>query len=71
MQLISYVKTPMNKRLLISESCDDSNRCISCRGIPDQHTIYFPRSVHVWLSTIRISHGPRIATFHEVVDRVG
>jgi hypothetical protein len=29
-----------NKRLLISESHGDSNRCTSCRGKPDQHDMY-------------------------------
>jgi hypothetical protein len=32
--------TATNKRLLISESCDDSNRCTPCRGKPDQHDTY-------------------------------
>jgi hypothetical protein len=65
MQLISYVKIITNKRLLISESHGDSNRCTSYKGKPDQHTTRFPHSVCVWLSTIRISHGPRIEIFHE------
>jgi hypothetical protein len=30
----------MNKRLLISESHGDSNRCTPCRGKPDQHDTY-------------------------------
>jgi hypothetical protein len=34
------VKTVTNKRLLISESRDDSNRCTPCRGKPDQHTTH-------------------------------
>jgi hypothetical protein len=40
MSLISYVKTAMNKRLLISESHDDSNRCTPYRGKPDTHNTY-------------------------------
>jgi hypothetical protein len=40
MPLISYVKTVMNKRLLISESHDNLNRCTPCRGKPDQHDTY-------------------------------
>jgi hypothetical protein len=32
--------TPTNKRLLISESRGDSNRCTPCRGKPDQHATY-------------------------------
>jgi hypothetical protein len=57
--------TVTNKRLLISESRDDLNRCRPCRGKPDQHATRFPRSVHVWSRTIRISCGPHIATFCE------
>jgi hypothetical protein len=40
MQLNSYVKTATNKRLLIFESRDDSNRYTPCRGKPDQHDMY-------------------------------
>jgi hypothetical protein len=54
-----------NKRLLISKSCDDSNRCTPCRGKPDQHTTHIPRSVRVWSQIIRISRGQCIATFHK------
>jgi hypothetical protein len=32
--------TVINKRLLISESCNDSNRCKPCRGKHDEHTTY-------------------------------
>jgi hypothetical protein len=32
--------TATNKRLLISESRDDSNRFTPCRGKPDQHDTY-------------------------------
>jgi hypothetical protein len=32
--------TATNKRLLISESHDDSNRCTPYRGKPDQHAMY-------------------------------
>jgi hypothetical protein len=38
--VIIYVMTATNKRLLISESHDDSNRCTPCRGKPNQHTTY-------------------------------
>jgi hypothetical protein len=38
---------------------------VPCRGKPDQRTTCFSRSVRIWPSTIRISCGPRIATFHE------
>jgi hypothetical protein len=59
MQLISYVKTATNKRLLISESHGDSNLCTPCRRKPDTHDMYafcaiarmphvrFLRAVHV------------------------
>jgi hypothetical protein len=69
MQLISYVKTAINKRLLISESHGDSNRCTPCRGNPDQHTTRFPRTVRVWFKTIHISCGQHIETFHTVINR--
>jgi hypothetical protein len=61
--------TATNKRLLISENRGDSNRCIPCRGKPDQHATCFPHSVHVWSKTTRISHGPHIATYHTIVNR--
>jgi hypothetical protein len=57
--------TATNKRLLISKSHDDSNRCTPCRGKPDQYATHFPRSVCVWSKTIRISCGPHITTHHE------
>jgi hypothetical protein len=59
------MKTAMNKRLLISKSRGDSNRCTPCMGKPVQHAIRFSRSVCVWSLTIHISHGPHIATFRE------
>jgi hypothetical protein len=36
--------TTTNKRLLISESRSDSNRCTPCRGKPDQHATYASHS---------------------------
>jgi hypothetical protein len=45
------------------------NRCTPCRGKPDQHATHFPCSVRIWSTTIRISRGPHIATFHTVVNR--
>jgi hypothetical protein len=63
------VKTATNKRLLISESRGDLNRCTPYRGKPDQHATRFSRSVCVWSTIIRISRGPYIATFHTVVNR--
>jgi hypothetical protein len=61
--------TATNKRLLISESCGDSNRCTPCRGKLDQHATHFPLSIHVWSRTIHISRGPHIATFHTAINR--
>jgi hypothetical protein len=61
--------TATNKRLFISESRSDLNRCTPCREKPDQHATHFPHSVRVWSKTIRISHGPHIATFHTAVNR--
>jgi hypothetical protein len=64
------VRTATNKRYSYP-SRDDSNRCTPRRGKPNQNTTRFPHSVHVWPSTIRISHGPHIATFHEVINNDG
>jgi hypothetical protein len=47
------------------------NQCTTCKGKLDQHVTRFPGSVRIWPSTIRISRGPHIPTFHEVIDRVG
>jgi hypothetical protein len=62
--------TAINKRLLISESHDDLNRCTSCRGKPDQHAAYAshasPRTpgVHfLWAVPIRDN-------LSRVIDRV-
>jgi hypothetical protein len=68
--LSCYELTATNKRLLISESHDDSNRYTPCRGKPDQHVIHFLFLVRIWPSTIHILCGPHIATFHEVVNRI-
>jgi hypothetical protein len=43
-----------NKRLLISESHDNSNRCTPCRGKLDQHDTY-----------ASYERSPYVATFHE------
>jgi hypothetical protein len=44
MQLISHVKTATNKRLLISKSRGDLNRCTPYRGKPDTHDTYASRA---------------------------
>jgi hypothetical protein len=67
--LLNYVQTSMNKRLLISESHGDLNRYTPYKGKLDQYATRIPRSVRVWSKTIRISHGERRATFHEVINR--
>jgi hypothetical protein len=63
--------TNTNKRLLISESRGDSNRCTPCKGKPDQHDTYTshasPRTSDVrflWAVLVR-GNLPR------VTDRVG
>jgi hypothetical protein len=71
MPLISYVKTAMNKRLLISGSHGNLNRCTSYKGKPNQHAIRIPRSVRVWSQTIRILRGQHIATIREVINSDG
>jgi hypothetical protein len=61
--------TATNKRLLISESRGDSNRCTPCRGNPTNTPHAFHAHLRVWSTTIRISRGPHIATFHAVINR--
>jgi hypothetical protein len=39
------------------------------QGKPDQHVTRIPCSIRVWSQTIRILRGPRIATFHIIVNR--
>jgi hypothetical protein len=68
--LSHYVKTTMNKQLLISESHDDSNWCTPYREKSDQHDTRFRRLVHVWPSAICISCGPHITTFRTFINRV-
>jgi hypothetical protein len=40
------------------------------QGKPDQHATRIPRSVRVWSKTICMSHSQRIATFHEVINKI-
>jgi hypothetical protein len=61
--------TATNKRLLISESRDDLNRCTPYRRKSDQHATRFPCLVRVWFKTIHISRGPHIPTFCTVINR--
>jgi hypothetical protein len=62
--VIIYMMTATNKRLPISEGRGNWNRCTTL----DQHATNFPRSVRVWSTTIRISRGPHIASFHTVIN---
>jgi hypothetical protein len=64
MSLICYVKTAMNKRLVISESRGDSNQCTPCRGKPDQHVTRFSRLIHIWSRTIHLLWSAK-ATFRQ------
>jgi hypothetical protein len=69
---LSYKHDDCHKQVvLIPKSRDDLNRRTPYRGKPDQHATRFPHLVHIWPSTIQISHGPRIATFREVVNSDG
>jgi hypothetical protein len=61
----------MNKRLLISESRSNSNRCTPCRGKPNQHVARIPRSIRICSWIIRISRGQCIVTFREVINNDG
>jgi hypothetical protein len=70
MQLNSYMKTATNKRILISESHDDSNRYTPYRGKSDQHDIYAshasPRTTDIRFLTVVPVHGK----LSWVIDRV-
>jgi hypothetical protein len=41
------------------------------QGKPDQHATYFQCSMRIWPSTIRISRGLHIVTFHEFTSQPG
>jgi hypothetical protein len=58
------VKTATNKRLLISESRGNSNRCTSCRGKPDQHSHTLPTPVHTRLAYALYGLSPYVTIFH-------
>jgi hypothetical protein len=53
-----------NKRLLISESRGDSNRCTPYRGNPTNTTRTLPTSVHVRPTYSSYGWSPYVATFH-------
>jgi hypothetical protein len=69
--LINYVKTATNKRLLISESRGDSNRCLPNRGKPNQHDTYASHvSPHIpGVRFLRVVHV--CGNLSRVADRVG
>jgi hypothetical protein len=71
MSLISYVKIVTNKRLLISESRGDSNRCVPCRGKPDQYDTYASHTSPRMLSARFPRVVPVRGNLSWVVDRVG
>jgi hypothetical protein len=53
-----------NKRLLISESRGDSNRCTPCRENPDQHDTYASTPVHARSVYAFCRQSPYVTTFH-------
>jgi hypothetical protein len=53
-----------NKRLLISESHGDSNRCTPCRVKPDQHVTYASHSSSRMFDVRFLRHSPYVTTFH-------
>jgi hypothetical protein len=59
------VKTATNKRLLISESHGDSNRCTPCRGKPDQHDTYASHTSPRTPGVRFLRRSPYVATFHK------
>jgi hypothetical protein len=71
MPLISYVKTATNKRLLISESCGNSNRCTPYRGKPDQHDTYASHVSPRTLGVRFLRAVPVRVNLSWVINRVG
>jgi hypothetical protein len=57
------MKTAMNKQLLISEGCGDSNRCTPYRGNLIHTTDMLPAPVHVHHSYASYGQSPYVATF--------
>jgi hypothetical protein len=60
-----------NKRLLISESHGDSNRCTPCRGKPDQHDMYASHASSRTPSVRFLWAVPVRGNLSRVVNRVG
>jgi hypothetical protein len=63
--------TATNKRLLISESCGDSNRCTPCRGKPNQHDTYASHASPRTPSVRFLRAFPVRGNLSWVIDRVG
>jgi hypothetical protein len=61
--------TATNKRLLISESRGDLNRCIPCRGKSDQHDTYASHASSHTLDVRFPRWSPYVATFRAVINR--
>jgi hypothetical protein len=70
MALISYVKIATNKRLLISESHGDSNRCTPYRGKPDQHDTYASHASPHMPNVCFLRMAPICGNLSLVVNRV-
>jgi hypothetical protein len=65
-----YLMAATNKRLLISESCDNPNRCTPYRGKLDQHDMYaFSRQSTYARHTL--PQFTYMATIRVVVNNVG
>jgi hypothetical protein len=58
------VLTTTNKRLLISGTRGDSNRCTPCLGNLIHTTRMLPALVHIYHSYASCSQSPYVATFH-------
>jgi hypothetical protein len=66
-----YVMTATNKRLLISESRSDSNRCTPCRGKSNQHDTYAFRDSPRTPGVCFLRAVPVYDNLSRVTDRVG
>jgi hypothetical protein len=64
------VKTATNKRLLISESRGDSNRCTPNRGKPDQHVTYVSHASPHTPGVCFLRAVPIHGNLSRVIDRV-
>jgi hypothetical protein len=60
-----------NKRLLISDSRGNSNRCTPCRGKPDQHDTYAFHASPSMPGVRFLRAVPKYDNLSRVTDRVG